>query len=343
MRVWFNRTYATTAHLVGQLRANPDDRAIHVISTHVDPDSPVLAVSDQSAIEPLIGADEYVEWALGFAAEHQVDVLVPRHHMAELADARPRFAAVGTALACPGADTIRLFEDKAAAYVAARELDLRVPPHLVVTDADGLRAAYAEFAELGGRVCMKPVTGVGGEGYRRLTHLPAAAAEYTGEVRSTVRVDAVAEAWERDGGPPSPVLVMPFLDGAEVSVDVLATAEGEVLAAIGRRHDESRSRQIVDDPMARSMAETLTNEHHIGYLSNTQVRYWQGPDDDCPEPYLLEVNTRAAGGLFQTELAGVNLPWAALQVAMGETAPPITPRFGATYVPIASMVRIRGG
>jgi len=138
-------------------------------------------------------------------------------------------------------------------------------------------------------------------------------------------------------------MVMPFLDGAEVSVDVLATPDGEVLAAIGRRHDESRSRQIVDDPLARSMAEVLTTAHRIGYLSNTQVRYWQGPDDQRQEPYLLEVNTRAAGGLFQTALAGVNLMWAALQVAVGQKPQPITPHFGATYVPIASIVGCKPG
>jgi len=355
MRVWFNRTYATTCHLISQVRQNPDGRAVHVISTHVDPDSPVLAVSDHAELEPTIGPHEYVEWALQFALSQRVDVLVPRFAMAELAEARERFSRQGTVLACPEAPTIRLFEDKAAAYVAARQLDVRVPPHVVVSDGDGLRDAYARLSELsgpggtggtggtGGKVCMKPVTGAGGEGYRRLTHLPATAAEYTGEVRSTVRVDAVAAAWERDGGPGVPMLVMPFLDGPEVSVDVLATPAGEVLAAVGRQHDESRSRRIVDDRLARSTAEILTAAHRIGYLSNTQVRYWRGPDDERQEPYLLEVNTRAAGGLFQTALAGVNLAWAALQVAAGEDPGSITPRFGATYVPIASIVALRAG
>jgi len=112
---------------------------------------------------------------------------------------------------------------------------------------------------------------------------------------------------------------------------------------VGRQHDESRSRRIVDDPLARSTAEILTAAHRIGYLSNTQVRYWRGPDDERQEPYLLEVNTRAAGGLFQTALAGVNLAWAALQVAAGEDPGSITPRFGATYVPIASIVALRAG
>lgn len=340
MRVWFNRTYATTCHLIDQVRANPDARPVQVIATHSDPDSPVLAVADERAPEPILEPDAYLEWALKFAADHRVDVLVPRYRMAELADSRARFAALGTALACADGDTLRLFEDKVAAYAAAALLGVAVPPHAVVVDADGLRSAYAEYLALGGQVCMKPVSGVGGEGYRRLTHLPATAAEYTGEVRSSVRVDAVATAWESAGGPPAPMLVMPYLDGAEVSVDVLATPAGEVLAAVGRRHDESRRREIVDDTDARAIAHLLTTTHRIGSLSNTQVRYWRGPGDDVQRPYLLEVNTRAAGGLFQTALADVNLPWTALLLANGEPVPELRPRFGASYVQVASMVAL---
>jgi biotin carboxylase len=340
MRVWFNRTYATTCHLIADLRANPDGRPVHVISTHLDPDSPVLAVSDHAELEPLLAAEEYVDWAIGFAEQHRIDVLVPRYRMAELADARPRFEAAGIALACPSGAAIRLFEDKAAAYVAAAELGVRVPPYAVVRDADGLRSTYETFRRLGGQVCMKPVVGVGGEGYRRLTHHPSTAAEYAGELRSVVRVDAVAAAWERDGGPPAPVLVMPFLDGAEVSVDALATADGTVLAAVGRRHDETRARQLVDDVAVREMAETLIGHHRIGYLSNTQARYWRGPDDETARPYLLEVNTRAAGGLFQTSLSGLNLIWPAVQLALGEAPPLSTPTFGARYAQLDSMVEL---
>ena len=156
-----------------------------------------------------------------------------------------------------------------------------------------------------------------------------------------VRVDDVARAWDAADGAPVPTLVMPFLDGAEVSVDVLATGSGEVLAMVGRRHDGERRRTIVDDPAARETARILTTVHRIGYLSNTQVRYWRGPHDSEQRPYLLEVNTRAAGGLYQTALAGVNLPWGAIQLAAGDVPAPIVPIFGATYVQVAGAIPLR--
>jgi hypothetical protein len=98
---------------------------------------------------------------------------------------------------------------------------------------------------------------------------------------------------------------------------------------------------IVDDVVAREMAERLTTAHRIGYLSNTQVRYWRGPDDELAHPYLLEVNTRAAGGLFQTALAGVNLPWAAVLLAAGDPVPSLQPVFGAAYAQVGSLVELQ--
>jgi biotin carboxylase len=186
---------------------------------------------------------------------------------------------------------------------------------------------------------------VGGDGYRRLTTDPPRWDDFDAEVRSLVRVDDMCRALDDAG--PRELLVMPFLDGVEVSVDVLADAAGNVHAAIGRRHEAAhrndRRRSIVDDPQARGVAEVLTRTHRVAYLSNTQVKYWRGPDDATERPYLLEVNTRAAGGLFQTALAGVNLPWAAMRLALGEELSPLEPKWGSAYTEIASYVQLDAG
>jgi hypothetical protein len=68
------------------------------------------------------------------------------------------------------------------------------------------------------------------------------------------------------------------------------------------------------------------------------VKYWRGPTDEVERPYLLEVNTRAAGGLFHTTLAGVNLAWACVKVALGELVEVPEPVFGAAYTQLAALV-----
>lgn len=344
-RIWFNRAYATTCHTIAMLRDNPQRRPVHVIATHTDADSPVLAAADRAAPEPDRDAD-YLAWALAFARRNRVDVLVPRDHMAELAAAREQFEAFGTAVMSPDAETVRLFADKATAYRAALKLELPVPPHRVVRDPDELRSVYRELAPLSAWVCVKPVAGAGGAGYRRLSDQPMTFGDFSGEPRARADLDAYCRALEAEyeaGRDVPDLLVMPYLDGPEVSVDAVATPEGEPLAAVGRHHGGgTRRRVLVDDPQARDIACALIREHAVGYLSNTQVRYWRGPDDPQPRPYLLELNTRAAGGLFQTRLAGVNLPWAAVCLALGEDVAPLRPVFGAAYAGVNDLIALPG-
>jgi biotin carboxylase len=238
---------------------------------------------------------------------------------------------------------VRLFEDKPRAYRAAAALGIPVPPHHVVHDSAALRAAYEHLSELAESVCMKPSRGVGGAGYRVLTLSPPTLDSFAGQVRHRAALDDVCHALDvaADAGEQSPeLLVMPYLTGPEISVDVLARPDGEVLAAIGRGRSRRR-RLILDDVPAREVAEVLTAAHRVAYLSNTQVRYWQAPEDDEPRPYLLELNTRISGGLFQTTLAGVNLPWDAVRIACGEDVAPPAPQFGAAFTTISSLVPLR--
>jgi biotin carboxylase len=343
VRVWFNRTYATTAHVAQMLRDNPAGRPVTVVGSHSDPDSPVLAGCDESFLEPALTGPAYVDWALEFARTHRIDVLVPRLAMAELADERAGFEAAGTVLAAPDAATVRLFEDKAAAYRAAGRLGLPVPPHHVVTDGAGLRAAHDDLQTLG-LVCVKPVRGVGGAGFRVLTTAPPSLDELAEPAHLRMDLDRLCAALDsgndagNDAGTAGlSLLVTPYLTGREVSVDAVADRDGRTLAAIGRLATRRR-RHILDDAPARAVAERLNAAHRVSFLSNTQVRYWQGPGDAEPQPYLLELNTRASGGLFQTALAGVNLPWAALQIALGEPVEPLTPSFGAAFTTVAALV-----
>ena len=345
LRIMFNRTYATGAHVVSMLRDNPSGCPVQVIGTHADLDSPVLAACDEAYPEPpedVIGAD-YVAWALAFTAEHRIDVLVPRLNSADLADAREDFAAAGVALVAPPGDAIRLFHDKAAAYADAAPRGLAVPPYRVVTTSAELRAAVADLTPVSAQLCIKPVSGVAGAGYRRLTTEAPTMADLLGHLdpfETVERYCAALDASTADDQPAlPPLMVLPYLTGPEVTVDCLGDPDGGLLAAVGRTKGRRR-RRIVDDGPSREVARELLAAHRMSFLSNVQVRYWQGPDDEQPLPYLLEVNTRMSGGLFMTALTGLNLPWAAVQLALGQDLHLPTPEFDISFTPVSSIVRL---
>ena len=129
-----------------------------------------------------------------------------------------------------------------------------------------------------------------------------------------------------------PLLVMPYLDGPETSVDVLASG-GRTVAAIPRSK-LGRQRVIGGDPVLPGLAAEMVEHFGLDGLVNVQFRSFQG------RPALLEINTRPSGGLYQTALAGVNLPWAAVQLALGEPVGALQPSAGAEFVLVPSVVSL---
>ncbi|MFD0276652.1 ATP-grasp domain-containing protein [Kitasatospora sp. NPDC127111] len=313
VRVWLNRTYAENVFFIEQLREAP--RPVEVHATHVDPDSPVLAAADHATLEPGdLTPDAYVAYALDFCARHAIDVFLPRLNQLAISLHQPEFEAIGTALVCPPATAIAAFDSKADGYAAIAAAGLPTPPWWQVRTAADLLAAVDRIEAAGLTACLKPVSGAGGEGFRVLTREPFGLHRLAGW-DSRVQVDQVAAALEAAAAAgaeePADLMVMPFLDGPEVSVDCLADRDGTLLAAVGRSKHRRR-RGFTTAPQYLEPARRVVESTGMAFLSNVQFRHLAG------EPVVIDVNTRPSGGLHQLRLCGLNLPWNAVQLALGE-------------------------
>ncbi|MEU1284751.1 ATP-grasp domain-containing protein [Kitasatospora sp. NPDC005856] len=314
VRVWLNRTYAENVYFVEQLRDAPRPVVVH--ATHGDPDSPVLAAADHGAPEPADPAADgyagYVDYALDYCARHAIDVFVPQLHQLAIALARPEFEAIGTALLCPPATAIAAFTSKADGYAAIAGAGLPTPPWWRVRTPGELWDAVERIEDTGRTACLKPTAGAGGAGFRVLTREPYDARRLVGWDHR-VQVEQVAAALA-GGGPdtePADLLVMPYLDGPEVSVDCLADRDGSPLTVVGRTK-EGRRRGFTTEECYLEPVRRLVRATGMAYLSNVQFRSLDG------RPVVIDVNTRPAAGLHQLRLCGLNLPWDAVRLALGE-------------------------
>lgn len=336
VRIWINRTYATNVHAIRMLRENPAGEPLWVLGSHTDLDSPVLTQCDSVFPEPagLSGA-AYVELALDVCADQGIDVFWPTRHQEAVAAARHRFEALGTRVMVSPAEAIALFEDKDATYRSALSLGVPVPEYRTVTTAEEFVAAYEDLDAIGHEVCFKPTTGVGGAGFRVVTTARPTVASLTAELTSKVHLGTVVELLS---SVPTfePLMVMPHLTGAELSVDTLSL-DGEVGVVIPRRKvDHSRRVELVEAPELEEHVRALVGAHRLSYLSNVQFRA-----DATGALYLLEVNTRASGGLFQSCLAGVNMPWAALQTLRHGAMPHAQPTLPVALTTLPMVVELR--
>ncbi|GHK02273.1 hypothetical protein SY2F82_40700 [Streptomyces sp. Y2F8-2] len=329
VRVWLNRTYAENVFFMDQLRRNPSDRAVEIHATHGDPDSPVLAAADTADLEPEgLSPAAYVEYALDQCARRGIDVFVPRLHQSAIVAHHAEFEAVGTALLAPPPEAVAVFEDKVVAYEAVQAIGVPVPPWFRVRSADQLVAAVEELEAGGYKACFKPASGAGGVGFRVVTRAPFSLAHLTGFPSPYVPLDLVVEALEQ-AEEPVDWLVMPRLEQPEVSVDCLTGPDNRVRLAIGRTKN-GRRRGFTQHEQWLEPARRIAEEFGLHYLSNIQFRMFG------ERPVLMDVNTRPAGGLHQLSLCGVNAPWAAVQLALGEDAGEITPPFlGQDYTVVS--------
>ncbi|MFF4895101.1 ATP-grasp domain-containing protein [Streptomyces sp. NPDC001068] len=329
VRVWLNRTYAENVFFMDQLRRNPSDRAVEIHATHGDPDSPVLAAADTAELEPEgLSPAGYVEYALDQCQRRGIDVFVPRLHQSAIVAHRADFEAVGTALLAPTPEGTAVFEDKATAYEAVSAVGVPVPPWWRVRTADELVCAVEKLEADGHKACFKPAAGAGGVGFRVITRGPFSLFHLNGFPGPYVQLDLVLDALRRAEEPVN-WLVMPRLEEPEVSVDCLTGPDNRIRLAVGRTKKGRRRGFTLDERWLRP-ARLIAEGFGLYYLSNIQFRMYGD------EPVLLDVNTRPAGGLHQLSLCGVNAPWAAVQLALGEDPGVIEPPFlGQDYAVVS--------
>ncbi|CAL9286981.1 ATP-grasp domain-containing protein [Streptomyces sp. SudanB52_2052] len=329
VRVWLNRTYAENVFFMDQLRRNPSDRAVEIHATHGDPDSPVLAAADTAELEPEnLSPAGYVEYALDQCARRGIDVFVPRLHQSAIVAHRAEFEAAGTAVLAPPPEAVAIFQDKVIAYEAVQAIGVPVPPWWRVRSGDELVAAVEELEAGGHKACFKPASGAGGVGFRVITRTPFSLMHLGGFPTPYVQLDLVLEALRR-AEEPVDWLVMPRLEQPEVSVDCLTGPDSRVRLAVGRTKN-GRRRGFTLNEQWLDPARRIAEGFGLHYLSNIQFRMYGD------RPVLMDVNTRPAGGLHQLSLCGVNAPWAAVQLALGEDPGEMVPPFlGQDYTVVS--------
>ena len=181
----------------------------------------------------------------------------------------------------------------------------RVSPFQDWVDVEGLDSSLEHFAngaEGGGQLCIKPAHGIYAEGFKILFDEQAenAFAIAVKDQRPHISLQTLRRV-VKDAATLPKMMTMPFLPGRERSVD-FACLEGRLLGAVTREKNGS-VQHVEHNPEAASIAERLVSALGLSGLANLQTL--EGADG---LQYLLEVNSRAAGGIGMTAFSGVNLP-----------------------------------
>ncbi len=250
--------------------------------------------ANRRVILPSAKSFEFVEFIHSYCYRNKIDVLVPTvdFELLKIAETREEFNKIGTRILLTSKESLEICLDK---YKLLKACENIVPvPAFAVFD-EKFKAYKEDFP-----LFIKPREGAGSRGILKVEN------------------EAELSKLQRN----SSLLIQEYLPGEEFSVDVLATATSEIIAAI------PRERMKVDSGIAvtgrtvfhkelETYARRIASHIGLSYTANIQFRR-NRRGQFC----LLEVNPRFPGTMPLTVASGVNMPKLSLEHLLGAKLTP---------------------
>lgn len=306
LRILINHSLSGAADLIDLMRrARPE---LFVIATHERADTPIRLSADKVLPEPPetreMSAAAYADWLLGIALKEGAELVLPYRRRDTLAGSRETFASKGVRLLTASDEGVMgLLEDKPTFLSRMGPLGAPIIPFRLFQGLpayEGLRAEGRLFPDHDGDLCVKPSNGIYGAGFRilrdRLPEGSALSALSTLELPEPVFRGLLAAL-----PAPEPMMLMPYFTGAERSVD-FACLDGRLLGTVSRVK-AGTSQRLHHDPEGERLAALVTETFRLSGVLNLQTI-----EDGAGVQRLMEVNSRASGGVGMTGLTNVNLP-----------------------------------
>lgn len=319
------------AGTVYSLRNNPEGRKVRIIGVDCDPDAAGRLLCDEFYRVPRgeLG-DEFLAALEEICDMEEAHVLLPQvtAELVWLSDAgdpeqTPR-GLYPTRVAL--SREAHLYSNKWNLQLAAKEHSIPRPATTEpVKEWHDLTRAIERLGYPHKPVIVKPVEGSGGRGVRKVVEkLP----EFGGKRGIEVTLGYLRE---EIGDTPVRLIAQEYLPGDEYSVDMLAGPNGAPIMTVPRRRIRIRDGITFDCEVeartdiakeARKLTQCLGLEYAHGF---------QFKCDADGVPKLLECNPRIQGTMVASTLAGANVIWGAVKLALGEEVQPPTIKWGTRF------------
>lgn len=315
MRIWFNHWFSTAYHLINLIKEG-DPGKFTVIGSSANRLAIYQRACEEWHTEPDgLSADEYVAFCLEFCKANNIDIFVPRRHMTAVVRHQEAFAALGVKLlADTDADKIELLDNKRRTYEFFREAGFECVPEVRIAHSmKEFNDAYHELQAVSTRVCYKLVVDEGARSFRVIDERieqPSALLEKPGMKITLSAAQKVLGGYDFS----TPILLMPYLSEVEISVDCIATSEGNLV--IPRYKTSKRYSEVIFSKEVMHLCDGMMDTLGMQMPMNIQLKKENG------KLYLLEINPRMSGGLqLSCKASGINLPSIAINQLLGISKP----------------------
>jgi hypothetical protein len=314
VRLWLNQWFSTAYHIVNLIRKD-ENFNFFIIGSNKNQYSPVSCVCDEWYVEPEdIDDESYFYYCLDFCKKHEIEVFIPHRAINLCVHRLMEFEKAGVkVLAEKISEFFDLCYDKISAYkFRINYIPQCIPEYTEVRSAEEFIKAYLDYSENYEKVCYKISSDEGALSFRVFDVnvkkiLSSQPESFTAWLNSLYER---ASLGTQKRGKKCAVMVMPYLQSPEISVDMLKTSVGFIV--IPRYKINGRFEKIKYDDVVVQLCETLLGHIPLCRPCNLQFRHCNGV------PYLLEINTRMSGGIQLSYIGtGVNIPNIAINQLFG--------------------------
>ncbi len=290
---------------------------------------------DRFVIPPRRDDAKFLPFVLALARQERIDVVypVPTAELDLFSRAIGRFEAQGQRVIVNTPESLGVANHKGRLYNLAKELHLECTPEFrIAHDLKELEKSVRELGYPGQKVCIKPPLGTGSQGFRILDaqadrlHLLL----HAHPSQTTTRLEDLCDVLRQADSFPE-LIVMEHLPGEEYDVDVLAF-QGRVMALIPRLnramwYGMSLSCRTLPLPEQDPFTSQIASHLGLNYVNSFTYRR-----NSAGKLKLLEINPRIPGSIIIAMAAGINMPYLAVKLALGEEFELPQPQWGLDMV-----------
>jgi carbamoyl-phosphate synthase large subunit len=311
------------------LKNNPDGRDIRIIGVDMDEGAIGKYLCDRFYRVPEAKNDEFIPRLVDICEKEHVDVVLPQvtNELLPLSTYRKEFENAGTTVAVSGPDAIAMANDKYELLCFAKNIKGLVPYfHKVTTWSELDRCA----GRLGFPFVVKPPVSNGMRGFRVVHEKPGLKEDFFYKKPDSTGI-TYEELYRILGEDFPGLLLMEYLPGKEYSVDILSRA-GECLAIVPRSRDRIRSGITFQGSIEKRDDIIEHSDRLTRGLGLTFAHGLQFKEDRDGHARLIESNPRIQGTMVMSTLAGANIIYGSMKLALGEEVPRFNIGWGMPFL-----------
>jgi len=308
------------------LKNNWDNRKIVTIGVDMKGDVVGKYLCDKFYRIPPASSKDFIPALLDICEGEEVDVVLPQvtDELYPLSKYREDFEKIGTKVAVSSYNAIKLANNKKELMRIARKIGVPYPEFYIVRTWDDLESAAEK---LGYPFVIKPPVASGMRGFRIVYKNVNRKDAFFKEKPDNSKV-TMDELYNILGEKFPELLAMEYLPGKEYSVDILSSGN-DVYVAVPRRRDFIRSGITFIGTVEKrediiKFSEKLVLKIGLEYAVGLQLK-----EDRNGIPKIIESNPRIQGTMVLSTIAGANIIYGAVKLALGEVLPQFNVRWGA--------------